>query len=204
MNIFHRLVLLAVLLPGLAHANNKVDTNAITAKLVASAEGGDVEAQVQLASKHYFGIQCETNYVEALAWFRKAAQAGSATAEFRVGYMLFKGQGTETNLAEAYVWLKKAEAQGDPDAGALAARFEEQLLHAVPAQPPAVIPDAQPAPEMFAWNTPAVSQDVPAERDAVEGIRSFLRTWLPAESRRTWIILGCLVAGWLMFETRRR
>jgi len=120
--LFVGLPILGLSAPIKTNAPKKIQEN-----LVTLARVGDVNAQYQLGSKSYFGIGCETNYVDAFYWFRRAAEGGLSKAQYRLGYMLCHGLGTETNLPDAYKWLKAAETQGDAGAGALAIRLEPQI-----------------------------------------------------------------------------
>lgn len=52
------------------------------------------------------------NAVEALKWFRKAADQGNAYAQDYLGFMYSNGRGTSKNEAEAAKWYGKAAAQG--------------------------------------------------------------------------------------------
>ena len=61
-----------------------------------------------------FGIFNGTskNEVEAVKWYRKAAEQGHAGAQCNLGTMLVRGLSTAKNEAEAVKWLQKAAEQG--------------------------------------------------------------------------------------------
>ena len=55
------------------------------------------------------------NAVEAVKWYRLAADQGYAAAQFFLGVMYGKGQGVPQNAAEAVRWFRLGAEQGDPD-----------------------------------------------------------------------------------------
>ena len=52
------------------------------------------------------------DHVEAVRWFRKAAEQGYATAQHNLGSAYFRGRGVPADDAEALKWFRKAAAQG--------------------------------------------------------------------------------------------
>ena len=52
------------------------------------------------------------DYLEALKWYRQAAEKGHELAQYNLGVMYEKGQGTEKNLREAVKWYRKAGRAG--------------------------------------------------------------------------------------------
>ena len=52
------------------------------------------------------------NYVEAVKFFRIAAETGDARAQHCLGVMLNKGQGVKQNYEESFKWLNLAAKQG--------------------------------------------------------------------------------------------
>ena len=73
---------------------------------------GDAEAENNLGA----ALDEKQNYVEAVNWFRKAAEQGNADGQSNLGLMYHKGQGVETNDTEAVRWFQKAAEQGDDTA----------------------------------------------------------------------------------------
>ena len=51
--------------------------------------------------------------VEAVKWYRKAADQGLADAQNNLGYMYANGQGVAKDEKEAYKWLLLSGAQGN-------------------------------------------------------------------------------------------
>ena len=80
------------------------------AALQQRAQGGDLTAQFALA-RSYFSNR---DFVQALAWFGKAAEQGNAPAEINVGSMFANGLGVSRDYAQAVAWYRKAAEQGNP------------------------------------------------------------------------------------------
>ena len=56
------------------------------------------------------------DYVEAVKWYRLAAQQGDVSAQFNVGVMYGMGQGVVRDYAEAAKWTRLAAEQGNASA----------------------------------------------------------------------------------------
>ena len=54
--------------------------------------------------------------VEAVKWFRKAAEQNDAAAQYNLGICYYNGDGVAKDPVEAYQWLLLAARQGDEDA----------------------------------------------------------------------------------------
>jgi TPR repeat protein len=66
----------------------------------------------------------EKDYVEAVAWFLKAAEQKFAPAQFKLGICFENGQGVEKNSVEAMRWFHEAAELNDGDAqGILGDRY---------------------------------------------------------------------------------
>lgn len=57
----------------------------------------------------------EEKYVEAVKWFKLAAEQGNADAQYNLGDCYFLGNGVEKDLKEAVKWYKLAAEQGSAD-----------------------------------------------------------------------------------------
>lgn len=81
--------------------------------LMKRAEGGDVDAQVELAHKYIFGgKQVEMNRDKSYFWFGRAAEAGDAEAQYEMGRAAEAGSmGRPRDLYEAFGWFRKAAEQ---------------------------------------------------------------------------------------------
>ena len=65
------------------------------------------------------------NYIEAVKWYRKAADQGDASAQDNLGTMLHQGRGVLRDDTEAAKWILKAADQGDAKAqGKLGISYE--------------------------------------------------------------------------------
>jgi len=76
------------------------------------AEGGDANAQSELAEKYFEGDGVAKNLVEAETWSRKAAEQGSAKEQYNLAVMYEQGQGVQTDKSEALKWYRKSAQQG--------------------------------------------------------------------------------------------
>ena len=74
---------------------------------------GELGRVQYMISTHYVVPE---DYVEAVKWYRKAAEQGDADAQSNLGYMYYKGQGVPQDYAEAVKWIRKAAEQGHADA----------------------------------------------------------------------------------------
>ncbi len=76
-----------------------------------AAEGGHVQAQVELADHYRNGWQeaeIEQNYRAALAWYEEAALSQHAEAQSKLGEMHYAGLGVERNRFEGIRWYQLA------------------------------------------------------------------------------------------------
>jgi hypothetical protein len=54
--------------------------------------------------------------LEAVSWFRKAAESGNREAQYGLGMAYLRGRGIQKSDSLGYEWLKKAAAQGHAEA----------------------------------------------------------------------------------------
>ena len=80
------------------------------------AYGGDADAQFYLGLLYANGEGVPQNYLEAVKWFRSAADRGVSAAQFNLGILYARGQGVRQDYAEAIKWYRRAADQGDPKA----------------------------------------------------------------------------------------
>ncbi len=73
-------------------------------------------AQHNLGYMYQHGEGVEENDVDAVKWYRKAAEQGLAVAQYNLGYMYDNGEGVEESDTEAVKWYRNAAAQGQDDA----------------------------------------------------------------------------------------
>jgi uncharacterized protein len=97
--------------------------------LLDKAERGDRSSQMWLGCAYEQGWFGETNFPEALRWFRKAAAQGDPDAQFSLGQMYADGEGVPQNYRLAAHWYRVA-AEHVPDyGGAGQGRNELGLLY---------------------------------------------------------------------------
>ena len=72
---------------------------------------GDAEAQYRLGTFYSYGQGVAMNKVEAVEWFRKAAEQNYAQAQFALAVCYGKGDGVAKDYAQAMKWFRKAAAQ---------------------------------------------------------------------------------------------
>jgi hypothetical protein len=54
--------------------------------------------------------------VQAVSWYRKAADQGVAQAQTNLGLMYAQGEGVTQDYVQAHMWFNIASANGDADA----------------------------------------------------------------------------------------
>lgn len=82
----------------------------------AKAEKGDAEAEYNLGYCYELGYGVETNIVEAVKWFSKAADQGNSEWQQEVGFDYERGFGVPKDYVEAAKWYRRAAEQGNADA----------------------------------------------------------------------------------------
>ena len=100
------LLLASVLLAGCSVAS-KAPTD-----LLRKANAGDVEAQWSLGWMYHHGEDVPVDNIEAVKWYRKAAERGHALAQWQLGFMHDQGTGVARDEEEAIKWWLKAAEQG--------------------------------------------------------------------------------------------
>ncbi|MEI6208112.1 MAG: tetratricopeptide repeat protein [Desulfuromonadales bacterium] len=90
------------------------------------ASDDDEKSYYMLGVMFEKGQGVKTDFVEAAAWYLKAADKGSAAAQYRLGRLYERGQGVEQNRDEAIKLYRKSSRQGYPDAKLALKRIEAQ------------------------------------------------------------------------------
>jgi len=83
------------------------------------AEQGDLRAQVRLGfcyKNGNYGQGVTKNPVEAVKWFRKAAEQGEPEGQSALAYCYYEGSGVIKDQAEAVKWYLKSAEQGSSHA----------------------------------------------------------------------------------------
>ncbi|MFB0916313.1 MAG: tetratricopeptide repeat protein, partial [Burkholderiaceae bacterium] len=92
------------------------------------AKSGDAFAQSNIGYLYEHGLGVRQSYVEALEWYRRAANQNLAQAQLNIGTLYFYGYGVERNAREAVRWFRQSAKQDLKDAQYMmgVAHFEGQ------------------------------------------------------------------------------
>lgn len=77
------------------------------------AADGDVEAAFLMGTAYDEGLGVGVDHVEAMRWYRRAADRGHVLAEHNIGNMHRDGRGTAVDHAAAARWWLRAARAGD-------------------------------------------------------------------------------------------
>src|SRR5262245_11955006 len=83
------------------------------ADLRARIERGDVEAEVALGNLYESGDVLPQDPVQAVEWYRRAADKGHAGAQLNLALMYLEGQGVPRDVQQAIAWYERAADHGD-------------------------------------------------------------------------------------------
>ena len=84
--------------------------------LIARAEKGELDAQVQLVELYTRGEAVPKDEAAAALWLAKAAALGDAGCQFKLGQRYLNGEGVKKDTKVGIDWLTKAAEQGNGDA----------------------------------------------------------------------------------------
>jgi TPR repeat protein len=89
------------------------DPDLVISAIQQGADRGHACAQSLLGAMYAVGAISETpqDYVEAVRWYRKAAEQGNAEAQFSLARAYFNGQGVPQDYVAAHMWSNLAAAQ---------------------------------------------------------------------------------------------
>lgn len=90
------------------------DSNGLTEK----ADGGDSEAQYQVAQRYLNGNGVEKDISKAIVWHRKAAEQGNPASQFFLHYTLNESGAPYRDPVEAYMWMYIL-LDGNPDSAGI-------------------------------------------------------------------------------------
>lgn len=101
--------------PGLDHKGVAMADIEVGKAFVACALA--VSAQPSAADQFRLGrvMEARKAYVEAVGWYRKAAERGYAPAQYNLGVSYMEGKGVSEDPSLAAIWFKKAVDQDHPD-----------------------------------------------------------------------------------------
>ena len=113
-----RIVTVAAILVGASALFSSVPLYAqqSTDELRVLAGRGNADAQYNLGVRYLNGKDVAQDDIEAIRWFRFAADQRHAFAQYNLGVLYERGQGVPQNYVEAAQWYRLAAVQGDLDA----------------------------------------------------------------------------------------
>src|SRR5579863_133011 len=89
----------------------------IAPAVLAKANAGDAASQLLVGLEYQKGDVVPRDFVQAMAWYRKAADQGNAQAQCSLGMLLAQpNSGVIEDDAQAAAWLRKAADQGFAEA----------------------------------------------------------------------------------------
>jgi TPR repeat protein len=80
-----------------------------------AANAGELDAQIELALCHQFGLGVPADHSKAFQWMYRAAESGSAFAQGRIGLMFFNGTAGECDVHKARKWWVRGAQNGDAE-----------------------------------------------------------------------------------------
>lgn len=102
-----------------AYSINSGSTSAqgISKNILDAAKAGDAEAQTSIGRAYWQGTGVPKDYVQAVFWFRKAAEQGNSTAQLGLGIIydgaLEEVKGVPQDYVQAAIWYRRAGEQGN-------------------------------------------------------------------------------------------
>jgi len=77
------------------------------------AEKGDAEREYDVGDCYHYGYTVPQDTVEAIRWYRKAAEHGYKEAQYELGAIYYFGRGVPKDTAQGIDWFIKDAEQGD-------------------------------------------------------------------------------------------
>jgi Sel1 repeat len=145
--------------------------------LMEIAEKGDMQAQMDLAKKHYDGQDTPQDYIKAAKWLTEAANQGNAEAQCGLGIIYFDGLGVEKDYQKAAEWWTKSANQGY-----IRAQKNLKIMHTEGLIPKWIMPEEEKksiSDAATVTKEAAVEQNVPGdESEAKKGLGILLPIFL--------------------------
>src|SRR2546430_586838 len=94
----------------------------------AKAEAGDKYSEGELGRRYPDGQGVAKDDVEAVKWFRKAAEQNFSQAQYTLSANYYNGEMVAKDYVEAYKWALLAAAQGHEDAKKLVAWLDNHQM----------------------------------------------------------------------------
>ena len=79
-----------------------------------------------IAFNYELGRGVKRDYIQAMRWYRKAADKGDTSAMLKIGGLYENGLGVKQDHIEAMRWYRKAADKGDADAKAALRRLRDK------------------------------------------------------------------------------
>ena len=92
-----------------------------------SAEHGEADAQISLATIYFNGNGVPKDYAESFKWVYRAADQGDVGAQYKVGIYYLIGVGTPKDNIEAYKWFNLSAGRGNYAAKTQLEALEQQM-----------------------------------------------------------------------------
>ena len=106
------------------------------ALLCKAGELGSLDAQRDLGALYATGDWTgPKDSVQAVQWYRRAAERGHSDAQYNLGFMYLLGEGVQSDPDEGLRWLRLAAAQGEGSAMRLMADLYRNGFYGVPIDP---------------------------------------------------------------------
>ena len=115
--------LIAVLFLSVAHTASAQYSD----DLLKRAQDGDADAQYNLGVAYDVGEGVEQDFVEAVKWYRLAAEQGNVFAQQNLGGAYYQGAGTTKDLVYSHMWFNIAASLGEISAGKARELVAEQM-----------------------------------------------------------------------------
>ncbi|MCZ6603613.1 MAG: tetratricopeptide repeat protein [Alphaproteobacteria bacterium] len=77
---------------------------------------GNPDAQFNIGFMYANGLGVDKCVIEAIVWYRRAANSGIADAQYNLGLVLINGDGVVRDLEQAARWFFEASLRGHPEA----------------------------------------------------------------------------------------
>lgn len=84
----------------------------VAASLIGKVDDSVADVQYRMGLMYSHGDGVSSNAIEAITWYRRAAEQGHGRAQFNLGWMYFDGNGVKKDKATALKWWRKAAEQG--------------------------------------------------------------------------------------------
>lgn len=96
-----------------------------------AAKRGHARSQFLLAMFYVKGIGTDSDFTQAITWFKRAAQQDNARAQYNLAHMYITGKGIKRDDNEAFYWYARAAQNGIEEASRIlkSRRSANELLH---------------------------------------------------------------------------